>query len=48
MIKTSFHLLDVIKLFLQLGSAVENEINAHRSKPCWNYTVSGDKRNNSM
>ncbi len=32
----------------QLGSAVESEINAHRLKLCSNYTVSGDKRNNSM
>ncbi len=32
----------------QLGSAAKNNINAHRLKPCWSYTVSGDKRNNSM
>ncbi len=48
MIKASFRLLEVIKQFWNKGSAVENEINAHHLKPRWNYTVSGDKYNNSM
>ncbi len=33
---------------LQLGSAEENEIDAHCLKPCWNNTVSSDKRNHAV
>ncbi len=32
----------------QLGSVVENDMNAHRLKPNWNYTMSRDKRSNWM
>ncbi len=48
MIKVSFHLLDGINHFFQLGSAVENKLNANRLKPCQSFMVSGDKRNISV
>ncbi len=48
MLKALFHLLDDINRIFQVGNAVENDINVHRLKPCWSYTVNADKRNNSM